>query len=342
MTYTDQQIPENIDLLIRSFIKGTISKQGLTELSTWVHESEDNRMYAESLAELLFSHDVATDNTHYDVEAAIVRFRSQIGLHVDAPQKKRIPKVFYAIVSAAAVFVGLLIVGAYWFGKSDIQSQFADIVVKAPAGSQMTAILPDGSQVDLNADSRLTYSQGFGINDRTVRLEGEGLFHVRHQDDKPFTVKTEGMVVTDIGTTFMAHDYKGEQIATVDLVEGSVDVTNALANGLHYEMKPGQRVNVNKQTGEINHYLNEASILNTNINSLNFIDTPISDIALQLSRSYGVKIEVSKEADNIKFYGFFNRREQSLQTILNSLRATGLVRYTFKNGKYTIHKAYAN
>lgn len=342
MTYTDQQIPENIDLLIRSFIKGTISKQGLNELSTWVHESEENRQYAESLAELLFSHSIATDNTHYDVEAAIGRFRSQIGLHVDAPHKKRMSKVFYAVVSAAAVFVGLLIVGAYWFGKSDIKSQFADIVVESPAGSQMTAILPDGSRVDLNADSRLTYSQGFGINDRTVKLEGEGLFHVKHQDDKPFTVKTDGMVVTDIGTTFMAHDYKEEQIATIDLVEGSVDVANVLANGSHCKMRPGQRVNVNKQTGEISRYRNEASILNTNINSLNFIDTSMGDIARHLSRSYGVKIEVSKDADTIKFNGFFNRREQSLQTILNSLTATGLVRCTFKDGKYTIHKAYAN
>lgn len=339
MTYNDgdNNMPENIDLLIRSFVKGTIGQKGLAELSAWVHESEDNRQYAANLAELLFSHDVEADNTNFDVDAALVRFRSQIGLYAELPHKKRIPNIVYAIASAAAVLVCVLVLGAYWFGKTNVKSQFAEIVVKSPAGSQMTTILPDGSSVDLNADSRLVYSQGFGINDRTVKLEGEGLFHVRHHDDKPFTVKTEGMVIKDIGTTFMAHDYKDEKTATVDLIEGCVDVSNALANGAHCTMEPGQRVNVNKRTGEISRYRNEASILNTNINSLNFIDTPMGDIAHQLSRSYGVKIEVSQQARDMKFYGFFNRREQSLSTILKALSETGLVKCEYKDGKYLIY-----
>ncbi len=338
----NNHMPDDICQAVRSFVKGTITTQQLAELSTWVHASDENRQEAASLAEMLFSHEVDSDKTRYDVESALVRFRLAIDEPVITLGRKRMPKLMIAVSSAAAVLICVLLLASYWFGKTSVKNQFAEIVVEAPAGSQLTAVLPDGSSVDLNADSRLTYSQGFGINDRTVKLEGEGMFHVKHQDKKPFTVKTEGMVITDIGTTFKAYDYKGEKTATVDLIEGSVDVSNVLPNGTHCEMQPGQRVNVNKLTGEVSRYRNEANILSTNINSINFIDTPMDDIACQLSRIYGVEVKVSAEASDIKFYGFFNRREQSLQTILKALASTGLVKYTYKNGKYTIYKAYAN
>lgn len=345
------QMPDNIDLLLRKFVKGNINRQQLSELSTWVHESEANRLYAANLIELLFTNNVVTDKSRYDVEAAIARFHDAIGTAILNEEEERkilsnhtyIKYIKWFVRIAAIILVISLPLIGYFTGRNHVENKFADIVVQAPAGSQITTILPDGSRVDLNADSRLIYSQGFGIENRTVRLEGEGLFYIRHHEDKPFIVKTDRMVVTDIGTTFMAHNYKDECIATVDLVEGSVDVSNTLTPTTYCRMKPGQRINVNKLTGEIRRYRNEVSILNTNINSLNFIDMPMADIARQLSRSYGVKIEVAKDADSIKFYGFFNRREHSLTTILNAMSKTGLVGYTFKNGKYTIYKSiYAN
>ena len=45
--------------------------------------------------------------------------------------------------------------------------------IKVPAGSRTNIVLPDGTEVSLNAGSVLRYHRGFGIRERNVTLDGE-------------------------------------------------------------------------------------------------------------------------------------------------------------------------
>lgn len=332
---TGSLTPDNITQLISRFVRATITDDELHQLSAWAHKSEENRQFVGQLAELIFSNDVANDSTTYNIEKALERFRRQVGISPNPHRRISLLRKLLASTAAVAA-VAAMVMGGFWVGKSDVKSQFTDIVITAPTGSQTTVTLPDGSTVELNSNSQLTYSQGFGINDRTVRLKGEGLFRVKHQD-KAFQVITDGMTVTDMGTAFKAHDYEDEETATVDLINGAVDVANRFPNGTHCQMKPAQRFIVNKRTGEISRHSNEASILETDINSLNFIDTPLYDIARQLSRAYGVRINVSPKLRDVQFFGFYNRKEDSLHTILNSMAKAGLIHYKADGRTYTLY-----
>ena len=61
-----------------------------------------------------------------------------------------------------------------------------DIIVEAPLGSRTKLTLPDGTLVWLNAGSRITYSQGFGVGNRKIELIGEGYFEVKRNEEVPF------------------------------------------------------------------------------------------------------------------------------------------------------------
>ena len=86
--------------------------------------------------------------------------------------------------------------------------------------------LPDGTSVVLNAGSKLSYSQGFGIKDRTVNITGEGYFTVAKDSRKPFTVTSGSMRVKVLGTKFNYRDYPTDGFAEVVLDECKVNITD--------------------------------------------------------------------------------------------------------------------
>ena len=55
----------------------------------------------------------------------------------------------------------------------------------------------------LNAGSRLTYSQGFGVDNRKLELDGEGYFEVYRNENIPFVVKSKDLEVEVLGTVLI-------------------------------------------------------------------------------------------------------------------------------------------
>ena len=67
--------------------------------------------------------------------------------------------------------------------------------MEAPLGAKTKLILPDSTLVWLNAGSKIVYSQGFGVKDRHLRLNGEAYFEVRKNEKLPFDVMTKELNV---------------------------------------------------------------------------------------------------------------------------------------------------
>ena len=66
--------------------------------------------------------------------------------------------------------------------------------LKTPRGMDLKVILPDGSEVWLNAESSLEFPTSFS-NSRKVILNGEAYFKVTRDESKPFIVSTDKMHV---------------------------------------------------------------------------------------------------------------------------------------------------
>lgn len=145
-----------------------------------------------------------------------------------APKKGRIARLaaswrrMAAVAAVCGVVLGLGALGARLFLKPE-----NGVFVVTGEDSKGRFVLPDGTQVWLNYDSRLYYPESFDGNLRSVRLEGEALFNVVRDASKPFRVRTSLMEVEVLGTVFDLKCYEHLDYAELVLVSGSVKATCA-------------------------------------------------------------------------------------------------------------------
>ena len=180
---------------------------------------------------------------------------------------------YWTKVAATLILVGTL---AFLFYKnlddssSDIQIAKNEIITKEnPVGIKRQVKLPDGSDVWLNANSRISYKSLFTDSSRIVTLVGEAYFEIVKDGTRPFQVKSQGIVTTALGTTFNVNAYQDNQASIVSLAEGRVKV-KLVANGETLYLNPGY-----------------AAIHQRNENGL---DTHAFDVELNLSWKDGVLI----------------------------------------------------
>lgn len=103
-------------------------------------------------------------------------------------------------------------------------SQDKDLTISVPSGQTAKVALPDGSKVQLNACSSLTFPHHFSENGaREVALQGEAYFEVNHDEAHPFLVHAHEFNVRVLGTQFNVRSYPAET-HSVTLSEGIVRV----------------------------------------------------------------------------------------------------------------------
>ena len=91
-------------------------------------------------------------------------------------------------------------------------------------GERAEVTLSDGTTVLLNADSRIEYPVTFQGDERHVKIYGEALFKVQHDEAHPFVVSTFVSDIRVLGTTFNVLADPQERLFSTTLMEGSVRV----------------------------------------------------------------------------------------------------------------------
>lgn len=325
------EVNEHIDQLIISFLDGQLTPEECQELQQWIAESDEHQQYFDERTEVLFSAVDASTLQQYDSKKAFARFQERV---------KRAERRNYKLqwFKYAAIFIAVagLSFTTYQLGINSIVSQLADIQLESPMGSKSKMYLPDGTIIQLNAGSTLTYSQGFGVDNRRVKLSGEGYFEVAKNTQLPFVVETGNLKVRVLGTIFNITNYDSDAEAIVALVEGKVALNNNKQETLY--LSPGQSATFNKKTQAIH-------IADCDIDSMNdwtegtftLDGQPLKDIIRILERHYNVAFTV-KNAHLLqyRFYGSFSLSEQSIAEVLNTLSKTGKFKYTIQGKKVVL------
>ncbi|WP_440133702.1 FecR family protein [Chitinophaga sancti] len=95
-----------------------------------------------------------------------------------------------------------------------------------PTGRDYRVVLADGSQVHLNAFSRLRFPFAFNGSTRDVYLEGEAYFNIAPDAGHPFIVHTGAIDTRVLGTAFNINAYSDSMVVT-SLVQGSVSTARS-------------------------------------------------------------------------------------------------------------------
>lgn len=101
-------------------------------------------------------------------------------------------------------------------------SVFNTVIV--PYGKRAQITLSEGTRVWLNSGSKLIYPAVFASDIREVYIDGEGIFEVTKNSEKPFVVKSFGFDVEVIGTIFNVSAYSDDKYSYTVLEEGSISL----------------------------------------------------------------------------------------------------------------------
>lgn len=165
--------------------------------------------------------------------------------------------------------------------------------------------LPDGSTVDINAGSSLSYDQKAFLQERTLKLDGEAFFNVKK--GSTFTVITNNGSVEVLGTSFNVFTRASK--LEVQCLSGKVAV---LANEQKTILAHNQQVEI------IQNGRHEKSNIERLIRSdwrkglYRYEDKNFGSIVADIERQWDVKLILDKGIEELKFTGSFNSEKLEL------------------------------
>ena len=217
---SNRQIVDEASEWFVEFRVGDVDAAARERFDEWLRRSPEHiRAYIEIARTY-----VEMPNPHatkpLDVEALIAYARSgeNIVPFDTVPQERaamhtRSPRRRFLAVAASALMVALA--GGVWWQSARYPLYRTDI------GERRSITLADGSTVDLNARSKLRVE--FSKNERRVELlDGQALFQVAKDKNRPFIVASGEATVRAVGTQFDV--YRKDSGTTVTVLEGRVAV----------------------------------------------------------------------------------------------------------------------
>ena len=326
----------HIEDLIVTHLSGNLDEVSLQELQDWISASAKNRDYFVHQQEIWFAAICAKEESAYNEEEAFVKFQNKVK-NAESPKRKTIR--LNKILSRAAMIVSFLAISyvSYWQGGKRVKNQLGNVMtVEAPLGAKAKLFLPDGTLVWLNAGSKLSYSQDFGMVSRNVELMGEAYFEVTKNKEIPFNVKSKELNVQVLGTKFNFRNYADDSEVMVALLEGKVSFANQLKKAPIRYLAPDEKVVLDKKSGIA--VISSIKASNTSVwtsGYLFFDEELLLNITKNLERNYKVKIDITNESlKNYRFYGNFIQREQTIREVLDILAGTGKIHYAFKDNSH--------
>lgn len=213
---------------------------------------------------------------------------------------------WYAAASLLVVLGASLVVWrnqaqvpAYSYAQLTKTSSLTLVEVNNTDSTTRHVALPDGSEVTLEANSRISYASRFTSQpSRTVFLQGNAFFEVTKNPKQPFLVYANGLVTRVVGTSFSVKS-SGDNVSVV-VKSGKVAVYSMEdVNPVHGPSKrllltPNQQATFladqNKLTQSI---VANPIVLHESPKVISFVfdDTPISEVFSRLQRMYGLPIE---------------------------------------------------
>ncbi|WP_207515230.1 FecR family protein [Longitalea luteola] len=178
-------------------------------------------------------------------------------------------------------------------------------------------MLPDGSIVTLNAQSRIFYPNPFQGANRKIKLTGEGHFIVVQNDSLPFIVSANGARVEAIGSSsFNMRCYPDEEQTEITLLTG--DSLLVAVGPYHSILQPGQTARFSKGS-PINKYNtnNRDKVVAYTNRLFHFDKDDLNQVAQEIARWYGLTLMgVNLSHTQVSFQGL---RTKSAEAVIKQL-----------------------
>jgi transmembrane sensor len=219
------------------------------------------------------------------------------------------------LTAAAAILVAMFSMTYLWQQSATPQAQLPGLVKKIIREEHEKIVLPDGSEVILNANTTITYPEKFSPTKREVTLEGEGYFDIKHDAGKPFIVHSGKISTRVLGTAFNIRASAEENQIFVTVTRGKVSVSKG--NQILGTLLPGEQIQYdiayNKPALK---KVNAEKVISWQARDLFFNDATLAEIIDVLAKRFNTKISFADSSgQKCKLTATFLKGE-SLEEIL--------------------------
>lgn len=363
---TDNELRE-LEELLRQHPELNFSKEILIDF--WQSEIKTDSQYTENKYQELVQQikNKGLDAGKFAANDHYIDYNGNDIIEFERKKNYRIP------ILISSLIIAFLALGVFFLNndRRETRRELSSSVVSANEistknGSKTNLLLPDGTKVWLNADSKISYNKSYGNKLREVVLTGEAYFDVVRNAERPFIIHTAKMDIKVIGTAFNVKCYPGEKTTETSLIRGSIEVT--LKDRLEKIMlKPNEKLVINndeiaeqiiksQSTGikpskvqqqnpiislsHLTFYPADSTVIETawTQNKFVFSSETFEEIALKMERWYNVKIDFADEyLKNERLTGNFEK--ETITEALTAMQFATPFSFTIKNDQIIIkHK----
>jgi transmembrane sensor len=287
--------------LYDKYTRNELTKQDLEELRNQDATTTDVEL-EKFLWERWSKDDIDTAAVTDEVQ---LKTKRNIDKRIAAENKPVATPLYMRVMAwAAAVMLPILMFFTYNFiQQNGLQQSTAEMVVSTNTGEKASVILPDGTKVALNSDSRLKYTPASYRNERNVKFSGEAYFQVAKDKRHPFVISANNLSVKVLGTTFNLSVRPNDATAELALKTGKV-LFSSLQMGNSAVILPNHKVTMNQHTGKLNVSTIEPDEISPWMrNEMVFRNAKISQVLRSIETNYGVKIHINAKDSNDLFTG---------------------------------------
>jgi transmembrane sensor len=319
--------------IVNKVIAETATREEAREVAGWFSSSIEGQQHLSDMLDrdaYIMEAEPHTGNSFSPMQSDLLyeRIDKKIRKNRFRMRSLKIAAVLFplVIITGFALFIG---------SETDLLNKPTYSELYVPKGEDARIYFQDGTEVFLNADTRIRYPDKFGLRNREVYLDGEAYFNVKANRRKPFVVHAQNTKTEVLGTSFNVNAYSNNNTIQVVLDDGQ---TAFHVHARSYPMLPGQQVEYDKTTGKTTlrnlRQSSHASLWKKN--TIYFYDTPLGDVIKVLERRFNVRFHVhSPEALNYSYT--LTTRQSSIESVLDELQKITPVKFNVEEAVITVH-----
>lgn len=300
----------NIQKIIFQFLCGRFPPDLEERVQKWIIKDKDSQEKEQASFDYWNELNSEADASTY---SAWERVNKRIG-YAGRRKISLLPYRKLARIAAMLIPVCLFVSGYFYYHT--IENRLTE--VSTAYGETKYLLLPDSSEVWLNAGTTLRYSKAFAEESRLVLLDGEAYFSVRKDTENPFIVRAKQLSVEVLGTEFNVKAYLNDERMITALTSGKVKIE--AEDKKTWILIPNQQLSYANQgtSVEITELSSEETRAWVN-GQLIFIRSPFNEIVKTIERHFNVRITSQMDISSSKQYTVKFLKNENLDDVLSVL-----------------------
>lgn len=298
-----------MDDLIAKVLAGEAGREEIDRLEGWLNESGEHRDYFDGTKKMFSQIEHFRSEHKVDTVKAWEKLQARMNAEEHKNGTARVIPISRSR-TGLRIAASLMLIAVLALLANYIFNNQAPVPVVLVSQQQVKEEkLPDGSKVTLNRNSEIAYV----VNDKNVRevkLKGEAYFEVAHNEELPFEISINDVIIQDIGTAFNVKALPESNTIEVLVESGEVHFFTATNKGLN--LVKGEKALYDKTTRQFTR-LTPDPVENTmsyKSRVFQFKGAALREVIRQVNEVYGTNIELaSEQLGNCRLSVMFNNEE---------------------------------